>query len=83
MAIDDFYEYKLASWCGPQSSAGDMVDNRVLAERFAARWIMIPCSRAIDTRCFTSASRLLRSEWSFETWPRDDRDFVDWIRVSS
>jgi len=83
VAIDDFYEYKLASWCGPQSSASDMVDNRVLAERFAARWIMIPCSRAIDTLVL----HVRQPTSPFGAVLRDVaqrcRDFVDWVRVSS
>ena len=54
--LDDFFEYKQASWTTVYSD-GLSEDAAMLAKRFAARWIMIPCTRAIDTLVLHVKSR--------------------------
>ena len=49
LGVDDFFEYKRTSW-SPPAQANAMADGgRLAAQRFATRWLMIPCTRAIDT----------------------------------
>lgn len=48
--LDAFYEYKKAVWQPPAITApGVFADDPALAHLFAARWVMIPMTRAIDT----------------------------------
>ena len=46
--LDEFFQYKRASWAN--AGCDRLSENdAALARRFASRWIMIPCTRAIDT----------------------------------
>lgn len=50
LALDSFYDYKLSSWLSrPQEEPGFYANDEVAASRFAARWSLIPLTRAIDT----------------------------------
>ena len=72
LSIDDFFDYKVASWEGlPHREGAAEAENTLLARRFATRWLMIPCSRAIDTLVLNVRSRTsylgactTRSLWS-------------------
>jgi hypothetical protein len=50
LGCDDFYAYKIASY-RPSASDTEPLDSQEAA-RFAARWMMIPVTRAIDTLVF-------------------------------
>jgi hypothetical protein len=48
--LDTFYEYKKSLWQPPATpKPGVFADDPTLAHLFAARWVMIPMTRAIDT----------------------------------
>jgi hypothetical protein len=48
--LDTFYEYKKSLWQPPAiTEPGVFADDPALAHLFAARWVMIPMTRAIDT----------------------------------
>ncbi len=48
--LDTFYEYKKSLWQPPAApKPGVFADDPTLAHLFAARWVMIPMTRAIDT----------------------------------
>jgi len=50
LAFDEFYNLKLAQWePSPEPEPGVMDDDLIMAKRFAARWAVIPLTRAIDT----------------------------------
>jgi hypothetical protein len=47
LGLDEFYDYKRRLWHPPESGGVD--DDPAQAQRYAARWVMIPLTRAIDT----------------------------------
>jgi hypothetical protein len=47
--LDEFYGRKLAQWSAPVGEAGHALDPAAQSRRFAARWLMIPVTRAMDT----------------------------------
>lgn len=47
--LDAFYEYKRSLWQPPATAPGVFADDPSLPHLFAARWVMIPMTRAIDT----------------------------------
>jgi hypothetical protein len=50
LGLDEFYEHKRRIWHIPNSSEpGVLRDDPAQAHRYAARWLMIPLTRAIDT----------------------------------
>jgi hypothetical protein len=49
LGLDEFYRYKRASWRPPSGAEGELTDDPAAAHRFAARWLMIPLTRAVDT----------------------------------
>jgi hypothetical protein len=82
LGIDDFYDYKVATWVRPlQMDTGAVVEDIVLARRFAARWLMIPCSRAIDTLVLNIRSRTTYLGRVLQTIHDRCGDFVEWVKV--
>lgn len=49
LGLDEFYQHKLNLWQPSDSGSDELSDDANQAHRFAARWIMIPLTRAIDT----------------------------------
>src|SRR5882672_542576 len=50
LGLDAFYEHKKSLWHPPAvSEPGVFADDPAQAHLFAARWVMIPMTRAIDT----------------------------------
>jgi hypothetical protein len=50
LGLDEFYNYKRSIWRAPvPTDPGVFMDDPALAHLFAARWVMIPMTRAIDT----------------------------------
>jgi hypothetical protein len=79
--LDEFYDGKLAQWA-PTSDSDESspVDSELQARRFAARWLMIPATRAMDTIVIQ-----LNSPNSFLTEKLRElamgkcRDFMEWV----
>lgn len=49
LALDDFYEHKFNLWQPSLVKDNSLNDDPKQAHRFAARWVMIPLTRAIDS----------------------------------
>lgn len=78
--LDELWEYKFRQWHSEQHEVDLLIETRVeAAARHAARWIMIPLTRAIDTLVInvSSTSGPLR-EALIEVAERR-ADFVQWI----
>lgn len=82
LGIDDFFDYKVAAWT-KSSNATDagVADDVLLGRRFAARWLMIPCSRAIDTLVLQIRSRSSYLGRALHDTCGRCADFVEWARV--
>jgi len=82
LGIDEFYDYKVAAWAQPSvGSLSATVDDATLARRFAARWLMIPCSRAIDTLVLHVRSRTTFLGNALHSVCGRCDDFAEWITV--
>jgi len=58
LGLDEFYDYKLQSLEPTAAEEGELFFERATwAEDAAARWLMIPCTRAIDTLVLQIDSR--------------------------
>jgi hypothetical protein len=79
--LDEFYDGKLAQW-SPTSNSDDgiPVDSELQARQFAARWLMIPATRAMDTIVIqlNSANSFL-TEKLRELARGKCRDFMEWV----
>lgn len=82
LGLDEFFEYKLASWA---QTAGvhsqELVDEPLLAQRHATRWLMIPVSRAIDTLVLQVHSRQTAVGAALHDIAQRFGDFVEWVSV--
>lgn len=81
LGIDDFYDYKVAAWARPTGDSGTSADDITLARRSATRWLMIPCSRAIDTLVLQVRSRTTYFGSALHAVCGRCGDFVEWIKV--
>jgi hypothetical protein len=82
MGIDDFYDYKVAAWPKPTETEDKaLVEDLIVARRFATRWLMIPCSRAIDTLVLNIRSRTTFFGQVLHEVCGRCGDFVDWVSV--
>jgi hypothetical protein len=81
LGIDDFYDYKVTAWTRPLDSEGATADDVMLAHRSAARWLMIPCTRAIDTLVLQIRSRRTYLGGALHAVCGRCGDFVEWITV--
>jgi len=79
--VDNLYDYKLSSWRAPSGGVPPYVDEESLAKKFAARWMMIPMTRAIDTlvlhirSCDSFFGGIIRE------LHRGYRDMIEWIKI--
>ena len=81
LAVDELYAYKAAAWCRPSHSDSVAVDESLLRHRYAARWVMIPCTRAIDTLVLNVVSPTAYLSRSLRLVYNKCVDFVEWIKV--
>ena len=82
LGIDDFYDYKVAAWSRTSKmDPGLVVEDIMLARRFATRWLMIPCSRAIDTLVLNVRSRATYLGHALHEICSRCGDFVEWIKI--
>jgi len=81
LGIDDFYDYKMSTWTRPIDLRESVVDDSLLAQRFAARWIMIPCTRAIDTLVLNIHNSNSMLGHSLKVIAQRCSDYMEWVRV--
>ncbi|NCC62141.1 MAG: hypothetical protein EOM12_14640 [Verrucomicrobiae bacterium] len=79
--IDRLYDYKLSWWEKPSDGYPSYADEDALAKRYAARWLMIPTTRAIDTLVLHIRSR--SSYIGGKLWSLYNAygDIIEWIKV--
>jgi hypothetical protein len=78
--LDDFFEYKTSEWQMRQS-AGVPSDAERQAALYAARWLMIPLTRAIDTLVIQIGHRPSRVRNVLERVAEQCHDFVEWRTI--
>lgn len=79
LAFDQFYEYKCQTWRPPDGrNAGTFPDDPELPKRFAARWIMIPLTRAIDTLVIEVGIQSSIVKDALRKVAERHRDFTEW-----
>lgn len=81
MALDDFYEYKTATfspepWSDSPTSLGDA------AQLHAARWTMIPLTRAIDTLVIQITKPYSHLRTALVAAASECRDYVEWLTLN-
>jgi hypothetical protein len=79
--LDEFYDGKLAQW-SPTGSLDDSspVDSELHARRFAARWLMIPATRAVDTIVIQlNSTNSFLSEKLHDLATGKCKDFIEWV----
>jgi len=83
-AFDDFYDYKLNQWLLSPPDLGGLFDTKEdLAAAFAAQWVMIPITRAMDTLVINVSTRPSRLKDVLKHVHERRNDFVEWITVPS
>lgn len=84
LALDDFYEHKLAIYdseaAGTRHTDGFGGDGEA-ARIHAARWTMIPLTRAIDTLVVQVSRPYSAIRAALEAASEECRDYVDWLTV--
>lgn len=82
LGIDTFYTMKLAAAEAAVSAGagapGAFTDDRSAAMRFAARWLLIPLTRAIDTLVIQLDDESSPVKTALEAAARECGDYVDW-----
>jgi hypothetical protein len=78
--LDDFFDYKVGEWQSKASAAGPNGDRQ--AALFAARWLMIPLTRAIDTLVVQVGGRDSPLKAVLREVADVCQDFVEWRVVT-
>lgn len=79
--LDAFYEYKKSMWQPPAAAApGVFADDPSLPHLFAARWVMIPMTRAIDTLVIQIGTQASHVRDALAKAAEACSDFVVWVR---
>lgn len=79
--LDAFYEYKRLLWQPPANPApGVYADDPATAHLFAARWVMIPMTRAIDTLVIQIGTKPSHIRDALAQAADACSDFVVWIK---
>src|SRR5262249_9328628 len=73
--LDDFYDYKIGEWHASNSGASDADRQACL---FAARWLMMPFTRAIDTLVIQFGARPSPLKAALREVADACQDFVEW-----
>jgi hypothetical protein len=77
--LDDFYDYKVGEWQANAPAGASDADPQ--ASLFAARWLMIPLSRAIDTLVIQVGRRFSPLKAALREVADACQDFVEWRTV--
>ena len=81
-AFDDFYDYKLNQWLLSPPDLDGLFDTKEdLAAVFAAQWVMIPITRAMDTLVINISIRPSRLKDVLKHIYECRNDFVEWIKT--
>ncbi|MEO3413722.1 DNA/RNA helicase domain-containing protein [Roseovarius sp. CAU 1744] len=81
-AFDDFYDYKLKQWLSSPPDLGGLFDTKEdLAAEFAAQWVMIPITRAMDTLVINLSKRSSRLKDALRQVHERRSDFVEWLEL--
>lgn len=81
-AFDDFYDYKFEQWLSsPQDLGGLFETKEELAKAFAAKWLMIPMTRAMDTLVINVSERCSDLKNILLKVSEARSDFVTWQKV--
>lgn len=81
-AFDDFFDYKYQQWMSEPRDLGGLFDtNEELATAYAAQWVMIPLTRAMDTLVINVADRQSVARNMLQEVFEKRSDFVDWIKI--
>lgn len=83
LGLDEFYRYKVRSWRPASDEPGDYSDDPASAHRFAARWLMIPLTRAVDTLVVEIGREPSRLREALESVAARCPDFVEWYTLPS
>lgn len=79
LGFEQLYEYQLSKWQPLISSQpGVFSDDPMLANRYAARWLMIPSTRAIDTLVIQISKEDSVIRTALKRTADLCRDFVEW-----
>lgn len=81
-AFDEFYEYKYQQWlASPQDLGGLFETKEELATAFAAQWVMIPLTRAMDTLVINVSGRPSVVKDALTKVYERRSDFVEWVKL--
>jgi hypothetical protein len=77
--LDDFFDYKVGEWHADTMSITPDADHQ--ASLFAARWLMIPLTRAIDTLVIQVGNRSSPLKTALREVADACQDFVEWRKA--
>lgn len=81
-AFDDFYDYKYEQWLASPPDLGGLFEtNDDLAAAFAAQWMMIPLTRAMDTLVINVSKRPSVVKDALMKVQKRRSDFVEWMKL--
>ena len=81
-AFDKFYDYKVKSFKpSPEDESAPLFDKESAAHEYAARWLMIPLTRAMDTLVIHVTSSDHRVTEILRNLQVRYKDMVEWIKV--
>jgi hypothetical protein len=80
LAVDDFFNYKISTWQRLNNGEANSED-ATLVHQFAARWLMIPCTRAIDTLVLNVRDPESVLGKLLKITAKRYQDFVEWIKL--
>lgn len=81
LGLDDLYRYKRETWQPPPAEPGSLADDPEESHRHAARWLMIPMSRALDTLVIQVEFGSSRVRDALAQAAEECADFVVWQKV--
>jgi len=87
LGLDTFYEFKLAKandFISKQSSQtpGILSVDRISPQLYAARWLLIPLTRAIDTLVIQLDKRHSPVRTALEAAAAEYSDYIEWIAAT-
>jgi hypothetical protein len=77
--LDQFYEYKRGEWRPDPDAEAALAHDPTAAARYAARWLMIPLTRAMDTLVIEISEPDGPLQSVIRQAAADHRDFVRWV----
>lgn len=83
LGLDDFYSYKLATYSGPPVplAPGDLGKDVDSARLHAARWTMIPLTRAMDTLVIQISQLYSPVRAALQAASTECGEYVEWVTL--